>query len=117
VGGQGPPASGIFACNVEAVEATVQQLGGVLDELENFRSEDDAHAGDLSSNPIRSALDRFYQDSSDQRDKITDSVQALHDMLQALAQGVRDVDQALTASLPDAQAPGPQVPATTAGPR
>jgi hypothetical protein len=91
----------VFACNVDAVEATARQLGRVFDELSNFDRRDDAHAGDLASGPIRNALHEFYDDSSDQREKITDSVKGLRDMLQGLAQGVRDVDKALADSLPD----------------
>jgi hypothetical protein len=104
VGENGPPKSGVFACNVEAVEATAKQLGRVFDELSNFDRRDDAHAADLSSSPIRNALHDFYDDSSDQREKITESVKGLRDMLQALAQGVRDVDNALADSLPDGSA-------------
>lgn len=97
----GEPVSGVFACNVEAVEATARQLGRVFDELENFDRRDDSHAADLSSNPIRGALQSFHDDSSDQRDKIKDAVKGLRDMLQGLAQGVREVDRALADSLPD----------------
>lgn len=88
MGENGPPTSGGFACNLEAVEATAGQLGRVFDELSNFDRRDDAHAGDLASSPIRTALHDFYDDSSDQREKITDSVKGLRDMLQGLAQGV-----------------------------
>jgi hypothetical protein len=109
----GAPASGVFGCNVEAVETTAQQLSGVLDELKNFKSRDDEYAAALASNPIHSALDHFSDDSSDQRDKITGSVEALRDMLQGLAQGVHDVDQALAGSLPDAE----PVPASSGGAR
>jgi hypothetical protein len=115
LGEQGPPASGVFACNLEAVDATAHQLGGVLDELKNFKSRDDAYAAALASEPIRSALDHFSDDSSDQRDKITGSVEALRDMLQGLAQGVRDVDAALAGSLPEAE-PDP-VTSSSGGPR
>ena len=101
MGENGPPNSGVFACNVEAVEATAKQLDRVFDELSNFDRRDDAHAADLASSPIRNALQDFYDDSSDQRDKIKESVKGLRDMLQALAQGVREVDGALAASLPD----------------
>src|SRR5690349_4287452 len=62
VGENGPPKSGVFACNVEAVEATARQLGRVFDELSNFDRRDDAHAGDLASSPIRNALHDFYDD-------------------------------------------------------
>jgi hypothetical protein len=111
VGENGPPKSGVFACNVEAVEATARQLGRVFDELSNFDRRDDAHAGDLSSSPIRNALHDFYDDSSDQREKITDSVKGLRDMLQGLAQGVREVDKVLTDSLPDGTAAPASTPA------
>jgi hypothetical protein len=104
VGESGPPRSGVFACNVEAVEATARQLGRVFDELSNFDRRDDAHAADLSSSPIRNALQDFYDDSSDQRDKIKDSVKGVRDMLQALAQGVRDIDTTLAGALEEGAA-------------
>ncbi len=40
-----------------AVDVTVQQLSGVLDELKNFKSREDEYAAALASDPIRSALD------------------------------------------------------------
>ena len=107
----GAPKSGVFGCNVEAVEATAKQLARVFEELDNFDRRDDSHASDLSSNPIRNALHTFYDDSSDQRDKIKESVKGLRDILQGLAQGVRDVDNALADSLPDGTAAAPASPA------
>lgn len=97
-----------------AVDVTVQQLSGVLDELKNFKSREDEYAAALASDPIRSALDHFSDDASDQRDKITGSVEVLRDMLQGLAQGVRDVDAALAGFLPDAE---PDPVASPGGPR
>jgi hypothetical protein len=97
----GTPQSGTFACNVEAVDATAQRLRDVLDELQHFGDRDDAYQGALASQPIRSALDHFYRNSSDQRKKIKDSVDSLAQMLQGLADGVRQVDKALHDSLPD----------------
>jgi hypothetical protein len=97
----GTPQSGTFACNVEAVDATAQRLRDVLDELQHFGDRDDAYDGALASQPIRSALDHFYDDSSDQRDKVKGSVEALAQMLQGLVDGVRQVDKALYDSLPD----------------
>jgi hypothetical protein len=97
----GTPQSGTFACNVEAVDATAQRLRDVLDELQHFGDRDDAYQGALASQPIRSALNRFYRNSSDQRKKIKDSVDSLAQMLQGLADGVRQVDKALYDSLPD----------------
>ncbi len=97
----GSPQSGTFACNLDAVEATARQLRDVLDELQHFDDRDDAYAGALASQRIRSALDEFQEESSDQRKKITDSVDALAQMLQGLADGVRQVDTALAESLPD----------------
>ncbi len=95
----GPPQSGSFGCNLEAVDATARQLREVLDELRHFDDRDDSYAGALASPPIRSALDEFHRDSSDQRDKVKGSVEALAQMLQSLADGVRQVDKALSDSL------------------
>jgi hypothetical protein len=97
----GSPRSGTFACDVEAVDATARRLRDVLDELQHFGDRDDTYAAALASQPIQSALDDFYHDSSDQRDKIKGSVDALAQMLQGLADGVRQVDKALHDSLPD----------------
>lgn len=94
----------IFRCNLEEVERTAGQLSSVRDELDHFDDRGDAYAGALASGLIQSALDDFYKNSSDQRKKITDSVSALQKMLQGLADGVRDVDEALYKSLPDAPA-------------
>jgi hypothetical protein len=90
-----------FGCDLDAVEATARQLGQVLDELEHFDSRDDSHAGDLASGRIQSALHSFYEDSSDQRKKVTDSVKGLRDILDGLADGVRQLDQGLADALPD----------------
>jgi uncharacterized protein YukE len=95
------PQSGSFGCNLEAVETTARQLRDVLAELRQFKNRDDSYAGALASRPIGSALDDFHNDSSDQREKIESSVEALAQMLQGLADGVREVDKALADSLPE----------------
>lgn len=97
----GTPQSGVFGCNLEAVVATARQLRDVLDELRQFGQRDDSYAGALASPPIGGALDEFHDESSDQREKIKSSVEALAQMLQGLADGVRDVDRALADSLPE----------------
>jgi hypothetical protein len=101
MGENSPSKSGVFGCNLEAVDTTAKQLSQVFDELEHFDGRDDLHAGDLASNKIQNALHHFYTDSSDQRKKVKDSVKGLRDILQGLAQGVRDVDATLADSLPD----------------
>jgi ABC-type transporter Mla subunit MlaD len=93
--------SSSFGCNLDAVDATAKQLGQVRDELKNFGRRDDAYVADLASQRIVNALNTFHKDSSDQRDKITGTVEALANMLQGLADGVREVDRALAGSLPD----------------
>lgn len=90
-----------FGCNLEAVEATAASLRLVLDELKNFSNRDDFYAASLASNDIRQALEDFSSDSSDHRDKITGSVDALAAMLEGVASGVREVDRALAGSIPD----------------
>jgi hypothetical protein len=106
----GSPQASSFGCNVAAVEATARQLHQVLDELRNFNRRDDAFAGALSSDAIQAALNDFHHDSSDQREKITGSVEALGKMLQGLADGVREVDRALAGSLPDPVHEAPSKP-------
>jgi hypothetical protein len=105
-----PPRAGSFGCNLAAVDATARQLRQVLDELRNFNRRDDEFAGALSSGRIQAALNKFYADSSDQRKKITGSVEALGNMLQGLADGVREVDKALAGSLPDPAGGSPRPP-------
>lgn len=90
-----------FGCNIEAVQATAQQLDSVLDELRDFPRRDDEYSGQLASRKISGALDEFHKESSDQREKIKGSVEALARMLHGLADGVRQVDTALAGSLPD----------------
>jgi uncharacterized protein YukE len=115
MGDGGTTTSGIFACNLDAVDATAKQLDQVYDELQNFSRRDDSQAGDLASAKIQNALQDFYDDSSDQREKITDAVKGLRDILKGLAQGVRDVDSSLAGALADPQAPGPAAQAVGAG--
>jgi archaellum component FlaC len=99
--GGGAPAAGVFGCNLDAVDLTAKQLAQVHDELEHFDNRGDQHVADLASNKIQNALHHFYTDSSDQRKKVKDSVKGLRDILQGLAQGVRDIDSTLADSLPD----------------
>jgi hypothetical protein len=90
-----------FGCNLDGVQATAAQLSGVHNSLEHFDKNADAHAGDIGSSVIQQALQEFYDESSDQREKITGSVGALASMLQGVYDGVVQVDNALAGSLPD----------------
>ncbi len=117
---------GEFGCDLDAVDATVDQLTQVADELANFASRDDSYAAALASDRIQNALNDFHNDSSDRRGKLEESVTAITEMLRALATGVREIDTAFAEALPEAQqvamdvtAPGQgsgSAPSTSASP-
>ncbi|WP_299036680.1 hypothetical protein [uncultured Pseudokineococcus sp.] len=94
------PQSGVFACNLEAVDRTVHRLGRVLEELHEPVRPDTASESALASDRITTALRDFVNDSSQHRENIVGSTDALASMLKGLSDGVRTVDGALNASLP-----------------
>ncbi len=96
-----PESTRVFSCNLDAVDATVERLSRVLTELGDFTQRTDQFEASLASSAISRALHDFDDNSSEQREKLKASVQALRDLLKGLADGVRQVDTALAASLPD----------------
>lgn len=107
--GKAPGSAQVFSCNLDAVDATVERLGRVLTELGEFTKRTGEYEGTLASSKISNALHDFDKNSSEQRDKLKGSVEALHAMLKGLADGVRQVDTALAGSLPDIRREGPDV--------
>lgn len=95
------PGSQVFSCNLDAVDATITRLQRVLRELDDFTKRNDGLGNPLASDKISDALRGFSDGSSDQREKVKGSVEALTAMLKGLADGVRQVDSALAGSLPD----------------
>jgi hypothetical protein len=99
-----PPQPNGFACDIDAVEATAGKLDRVLDDLRSSGARDDGYANALASpRRIEPALQKFRDNSSDEREKIAGSVEALARMLHGLVNGVREVDAALAGSLPDVE--------------
>lgn len=91
-----------FGCNLEAVEQTATELKTVVDELNGFKSRSDEFHEALQSRTIEGAVRHFADDSSDFREKVSGTIDALQRMLQGVVDGVRSIDKGLTESLPDA---------------
>lgn len=93
-----------FGCNLEAVERTASQLAKVVEELRGFHDRGGEYHWALVSDKIENAVRDFSNDSSDFRDKVSGTIEALQKMLQGLAEGVRNIDDGLAKSLPEASA-------------
>lgn len=89
-----------FGCDLVAVDATAKRLGEVIEALEWSHAWDSEWAWALKSGRIQRALQNFSDDSSDVRKDLTESVQAVKNMLMALSEGVHSLDEGLAGSLP-----------------
>jgi len=88
-----------FGCDLGAVERTASQLGTVANEMRTFAKRRDEFGASLRSHRIQEAIRHFEEDSSDHRDKVVETIDGLKRVLDALVEGCRTVDEALSSGL------------------
>ena len=90
---------GTFGCNPAVAGQIAQQLNGIKSSLEAFGQDKRPFEGVTGSQRVEKALNDFFSDSSDSRDKMRGLLDRAAGLLGGLAEGTTGVDQGLAGSL------------------
>lgn len=110
-----------FGADPQVAGEMSKELAGIRSDMGAIRGLFDGYDGATGSARVESALDDFYTDSSDSREKLDQLLERAAGLLGGLAEGTTSVDKGLAGSLtprdgagaepgpPPAQ-PGPDAP-------
>jgi hypothetical protein len=109
--------AGTFGANPQVAGQVSGELAGIRSEMQGLGKIFDGYRGATGSKRVEGALNDFYEDSSDSREKLDKLLERASGLLRGLSEGTIAVDNGLADSLePEGGQPAQPGPGRTVAP-
>ena len=89
----------VFGVATEAVRQASQELAQIRSDMASLASNRSGFEGVTGSNRVEDALNSFFSDSSDNREKMDKLLERSSGLLKGLAEGTASIDRAMAGAL------------------